>query len=106
MEEAAVRTGANGEPETVDTTHHNDPDDFDDPWNGETSLYLVKWAAGKLDEATQTHVWTMTNQKKPPIDISIYKVDKENIPDSNIIPDSTSRLKGASFKLVKRKLEK
>ena len=59
-----------------------------------------------LDEATQTYVWTMTNQKKPPIDISIYKVDKENIPDSNIIPDSTSRLKGASFKLVKRKLEK
>lgn len=103
VEEASVRTGADEEPETVDTTHHNDPDDSEDPWNGETSLYLVKWAK-VLDEATQTYVWTMTNQKKPPIDISIYKVDKDNIPDSSTIPDSSSRLKGASFKLVKKKL--
>ena len=74
-------------------------------WDGQSTSYLVKWDK-ELDEATQTYVWTMTNQKKPPIDISIYKVDKDNIPNDNTIPDSSSRLKGASFKLVKRKLEK
>ena len=70
-------------------------------WNGQTTSYLVKW-----DKDASTGVWTMTNQKKPPIDISIYKVDKDNIPNDNTIPDNSSRLKGALFKLVKRKLEK
>ena len=100
LPQTLIGTGADEEPEMVDTTYHNDPDDSDDPWKGETSLYLVKWAK-VLDETTQTYVWTMTNQRKPPIDISIYKVDKDNIPDGNTIPDSSSRLKGAAFKLIK-----
>ena len=62
-------------------------------WNGQTTDYLVKW-----NKNTQTGLWTLTNQKKPPIDVTLYKVDK------NDIPSSSTRLEGAKFKLVKKKL--
>ena len=84
MTEAAVGS------DTVNTTA-----DKPEGWNGQTTDYLVKW-----DQDTQTGLWTLTNQKKPPIEVTIYKVDKNNIPDSSIL------LKGAEFKLVKKKLVK
>ena len=59
-------------------------------WNGQTSSYLVKW-----EQNTQTGLWTLTNQLKPSINVSIHKVDKSNL------EAGTPLLAGAKFKLIK-----
>ena len=73
-----------------DTTNTVNPPGQPGEWNGQTSSYLVKW-----DQDTQTGVWTITNQKKPPIDIVLYKVEESDF------PDHSSLLQGAEFKLIK-----
>ena len=85
VEEVAVRTGADAEPELVDTS------DPLEGWNGETSLYYAKW-----EKNTQPYSWTITNQRKPFIDVTIHKVDADNLDEETFIP-----LPGAKFKLVK-----
>ena len=86
VEEAAINT------DTVNTT--------DPPanWKGQTTYYLVTWDQNKNTESEDYNLWTLTNQKKPSIDVTLYKVDKNNI------PSSSTRLEGAKFKLVKKKL--
>ena len=85
VEEVAVRTGADSEPELVDTS------DPLEGWNGETSLYYAKW-----EKDAQPYSWTITNQRKPFIDVTIQKVDADNLDEETFIP-----LPGAKFKLVK-----
>ena len=58
-------------------------------FDGETASYYVKWDQG--DDGG----WTITNQKKPAINVAIHKVDKDNV------ETGTPRLSGARFKLVK-----
>ena len=60
-------------------------------WAGQTSGYYVNWS-----QDTNTGSWTITNQKKPSIKITIYKVDKKDLSTA-----SPTRLPGAKFKLIK-----
>lgn len=64
-------------------------------WNGQTSSYFVKW-----NQDTQTGLWTIINQLKDELSITLHKVDKSNINADSFIP-----LKGAAFKLVRYTLE-
>jgi uncharacterized surface anchored protein len=58
--------------------------------HGETPKYLVSW-----QQDTQTGIWTITNQEKPVINVSIHKVDV------NDLTAGSPLLPGAKFKLVK-----
>ena len=62
----------------------------DEDFDGETSAYYVNWS-----QNTQTGLWTITNQKKPSISVSIHKVDRDNL------DAGTPLLPGAKFQLVK-----
>lgn len=87
--------------EVSETAINTDAVNTTDPpgeWKGQTTYYLVTWDQNKDEESEDYKLWTLTNQKKPPIDVTLYKVDKSNI------PDSSTRLEGAKFKLVKKKL--
>ncbi len=87
--------------EVAETAINTDAVNTTDPpadWKGQTTYYLATWDQNKNKESEDYNLWTLTNQKKPPIDVTLYKVDKNNI------PDSSTRLEGAKFKLVKKKL--
>ena len=58
-------------------------------FNGETPTYYVKW------EQKSDGTWSISNQKKPAINVTIYKVDEKNM------ETGSPRLPGAKFKLVK-----
>ena len=60
-------------------------------FNGETSKYFVKWTGS--DDS-----WTITNQKKPTIDITVKKINKNELTDPN-----AELLPGATFVLTKYK---
>ena len=60
-------------------------------FNGETSKYFVKWTGS--DDS-----WTITNQKKPAIDITVKKLNKNELSDPN-----AELLPGATFVLTKYK---
>ena len=106
VKETGIRPAAGSTADSVNTTNPPPIDLNADPptyWNGQTSEYLVKWKKSvETDEETEekTDLWTLTNQKKPPIEVTLYKVDKDNIPDRSTL------LKGAEFQLVKKKLVK
>ena len=76
--------------DTVNTTI-NKPEN----WNGQTSSYLVKWGQNTDKTSEEYGLWTLTNQKKPPIEVSIHKVDKNNL------EEGAPLLQGAKFKLIK-----
>lgn len=61
--------------------------DFD----GETSAYYVNWS-----QNAQTGLWTITNQKKPSISVTLHKVDRDKLDDTD-----APLLPGAKFQLVK-----
>ena len=73
-----------------DTVNTVNPPGESGEWNGQTTSYFVKW-----DQDTQTGSWTLTNQKKPPAELTLYKVSENNF------PNTSSLLEGAAFKLIK-----
>ena len=75
-----------------DTVNTTDPPEN---WSGQTTSYFVKW-----DQDTQTGQWTLTNQLKNEIKLTIHKVDKADLNKNNFVP-----LSGAKFKLMKYKIE-
>ena len=64
-------------------------------WKGETSAYFVTWQQDEDKNSPTYGLWTLTNQAKPTIDVSIHKVDEDNV------ESGTPLLPGAKFKLVK-----
>ena len=93
VQEAAIRTGADADPDNVNV--------YDEPvigadgqrWDGENTLYYARW------DKTSSDSWVITNQEKDDLAVTINKVDRKNLDDEEFIP-----LSGAKFKLVKYKL--